>query len=686
MSEEKYLNSRYRTHIQHYKSNGQKTGDDEVSQYYDGGLSPKLPDVQDLLLGEIALNVAPGTETIAIRNYRGEIVYIPFNVAKKIKAVGQQANDNTRAINDTNDRITVLSGETLVRFERIQDVIEALDGTVTSLSSKTDENIERIDGNISELSSFTHTSINIIGGVLDSHTEALDNIGEQIEQISQNIVEGTNERLEELSATTMSAISANTLEHQAINGKIDVVSGNLRTDLNSVSGIAENALEVAQTASQEVGMLTDYVNDEIARVESGVTDVDAKVDSLSGNVGNTITRMSNELGFYDNGNGNGYHPTSENLRNFNVTQSLDYINEKLNDDILSGETRYLEIIKIILEDEKVTANFAATINASCGFDIHAKYLPTVAILQGLNVTQAIDAVYNQVENDLESGLTSVKEEINIDVDGKLEKLRSGLTEVIVSGDTELHERIDEIEQWFIDSSKQPLERTVTYNELVRLYDMHLLKWGMIYRITDYQATVDTEYVDASTNHVEANNLDPYDNDGFDILVRATSNETLSEIALAMEHPRNDTNPRNHPECWEIKYSLVNDVSRFSWALDRGHGVIFYMKDQYGNEAPYDFKNIKVNGNYLFGDENGHDASNSGLYRNNVINPTYTEDHRLMLNNIHFIGADSYEGNVFSPGCKNITITGTFNNNTVSPLKNGEVLINKENTFLGFSYE
>lgn len=44
--------------------------------------------------------------------------------------------------------------------------------------------------------------------------------------------------------------------------------------------------------------------------------------------------------------------------------------------------------------------------------------------------------------------------------------------------------------------------------------------------------------------------------------------------------------------WEIKYCLDNDTTRFNWADDvNGKGVIYYMKDEFNNEAEYDFKNI-----------------------------------------------------------------------------------------------
>lgn len=43
--------------------------------------------------------------------------------------------------------------------------------------------------------------------------------------------------------------------------------------------------------------------------------------------------------------------------------------------------------------------------------------------------------------------------------------------------------------------------------------------------------------------------------------------------------------------WELKYSLDNDTRKYTWAHTNGKGVIFYMKDDFGNECGYDFKNI-----------------------------------------------------------------------------------------------
>ena len=55
--------------------------------------------------------------------------------------------------------------------------------------------------------------------------------------------------------------------------------------------------------------------------------------------------------------------------------------------------------------------------------------------------------------------------------------------------------------------------------------------------------------------------------------------------------------------WEIKYTLDNDATRFAWAdTTNGRGIIYYMRDEWGNECSYDFKNMQfkrrlTNGRY-----------------------------------------------------------------------------------------
>ena len=121
--------------------------------------------------------------------------------------------------------------------------------------------------------------------------------------------------------------------------------------------------------------------------------------------------------------------------------------------------------------------------------------------------------------------------------------------------------------------------SATYAEMVEMKQQGKLIPGQYYRITDYVTTTaqaDTQ----SAGHQ------------FDVLVRADDASTLNEQAYAMLHSGDTYFQNARLEAWELKYCLENDTERFAWAdTVNGKGVIYGMKDEWGNECPYDFKNI-----------------------------------------------------------------------------------------------
>ena len=121
----------------------------------------------------------------------------------------------------------------------------------------------------------------------------------------------------------------------------------------------------------------------------------------------------------------------------------------------------------------------------------------------------------------------------------------------------------------------------TWAELVALRDSQQLIPGMWYRITDYQTTT-TQAATQSAGHQ------------FDIIVRADDVNVLNENAYAAKHSGDTyfTNAGAKLEAWELKYCLDNDTNKYAWADGtNGKGVIYWMKDEWDNECPYDFKNI-----------------------------------------------------------------------------------------------
>ena len=142
--------------------------------------------------------------------------------------------------------------------------------------------------------------------------------------------------------------------------------------------------------------------------------------------------------------------------------------------------------------------------------------------------------------------------------------------------TDLSERIDALEGLTNNNTSMVL---CTYSELRSLIDNKELVAGNTYRIIDFVTT---------TTQDETISL----NRKFDILVTALSDDTLSEDAKVCQNEDDTYFSHNDLSSWVVKYCFDNDTSRFSWAdTVNGKGVIYYMKDEYNNEAWYDFKNI-----------------------------------------------------------------------------------------------
>ncbi len=122
-------------------------------------------------------------------------------------------------------------------------------------------------------------------------------------------------------------------------------------------------------------------------------------------------------------------------------------------------------------------------------------------------------------------------------------------------------------------------KNTTYSALKTLRDNSQLVPGGWYKITDYVTTT------VSPNTQSAGHQ-------FDVIVRADEVNKLNENAYAAKHSGDTYFANSKLEAWELKYCIDNDRSKFVWAdSTNGKGVIYYMKDEFGNECPYDFKNI-----------------------------------------------------------------------------------------------
>lgn len=170
-------------------------------------------------------------------------------------------------------------------------------------------------------------------------------------------------------------------------------------------------------------------------------------------------------------------------------------------------------------------------------------------------------------------------------DAAIGQLRDGLREF--DGEIRDIREENELQQMHIDDIYGLVESgTVTeveYGTLVSLRDRGSLRPGSLYRITDYETAVANDPEARSAGHL------------FDIVVRALAPDTLSEEAAAVRSARDTAGyfAAARPEAWKVRYCLDNDTARFQWADPaNGRGVIYRLVDEWGNDCPYDFKNVQ----------------------------------------------------------------------------------------------
>lgn len=142
---------------------------------------------------------------------------------------------------------------------------------------------------------------------------------------------------------------------------------------------------------------------------------------------------------------------------------------------------------------------------------------------------------------------------------------------------------------------------IRYGDLSKLVADESLVQGTWYRIIDYKCTTTQQYTQSAGHQ-------------FDILVRADDKNRLNENAFAAHHEDDEYFNKSRLEVWQLKYSLQNDTSRFVWAdAKNGKGVVYWMKDEFGNECPYDFKNIQFSRLDCSEDSNEDRTSLKGRY-------------------------------------------------------------------------
>ena len=628
-------------------------------------------------------------------------------------------------IEDVNYRIDKLTQDTSGSTTDLGNKINELDSKIDSLSASTKEELssavndlndkikESADDILFKSSAYTDSSITSLSGSVKNVTDELAN---EIAIVSSD----TKSRIDNLKLNDLSDVDTT----KEVGEGIEVITKSGDTWVNTTIGLAskdkEGLIKIGSGLTSDNGVVSvipievdDKVTSastnpvsskavyrEIDGINKRLDEVDDNFSSLSANTeerfsgfNNTISaftveiraeldenslvqaaalaKQNFELGFNENAE---FQPESEKLQGRSVTGALDYLDEKISTYESTCNQNYDDLEQKVIDDEKVNAGCAARINYSLGFDKNAIYTPETPFLKGRTVTEAIDVLYEKVGEDIDTSVLSAKTEIYNVVNNKIN---------VLSSDTEA--RLDEFADYLYSEQSMHFERSVTYENLVKLVKQSKLRWGMLYRLTNYQATVDSGLVNASTR-LQVVDSGQNTNNGFDIILRATSNNTLNENCRFMKSVNSYYFEDCALESWEGKYSLKNDHTRFEWADENGFGVIYYMKDNFGNEAHYDFKNIVFGGDKLFTFNPSNvirDGSMTGEAKNNVINPYYDQYNRLNLNNVIF-KSDNAIGNIIFSNTKNLVLSGEQVNNMVSNAKTDSSIESSMYTLHGFN--
>ena len=150
---------------------------------------------------------------------------------------------------------------------------------------------------------------------------------------------------------------------------------------------------------------------------------------------------------------------------------------------------------------------------------------------------------------------------------------------------------------------------LTYSELKTLRDNSNLKPSQYYRITDFVTTVANDEEARSAEHP------------FDLIILATDKNKLQEECYAIQHEGDEYFKNCNLAAWKIWYCLDNDNTKYAWAdTAYGKGVIYRMIDEWGNDCPYDFKNVQFKRYWT----NGINATLQGYYGTSSNAGTFTE--------------------------------------------------------------
>ena len=555
---------------------------------------PQLPSADSLVEGEIAINFAENVETLSIKNESGAVVTFSSDNYYSEQKLGS-------AFTGANSAVTVTDEFGL--YVKKTDVDQVIDETTSASTSAV---------STSAVYEFvtSHTPSITVDQVLDDTTSASTN---PVATKAVYSVITDNELVWSMAFLAMSGnVSSHTVNtniHMTPTEKtnIDALASNIgtlsaitatSTAINSLTGSVgtmafqntssySSATQV-NTALSNKANTSDIANffDDAKYENSGTTKV------INFYHGNTIKATIDATDFIKDGMISGVTLESKSgttylVINWNTDAGIqttelnigdlfeadNYYNKTEIDDLVGSGFTSSSITDVIIENELIVSNALTDLDER-KLDASA-YTPTDL---SNYYTKSETSGKTEIANAL-SGKVDATEyaTFSASTNNSIDDL-SGQSETIAAALVNLNTNKLDITAY---TPTTLLEET-TYSALKSKRDSGQLVQGQWYRITDYTCTTTQENTQSAGHQ-------------FDIIVRADDVNVLNENAYAAKHSGDTyfTNASAKLNAWELKYSLDNDTTKYYWAdTTNGKGVIYYMKDEWNNECPYDFKNIQ----------------------------------------------------------------------------------------------
>lgn len=464
-----------KTHLQFLRSKDVLTGDTanlDVAKYFDNVSSPKLPSSEQLEYGEIALNIAKDHEVIAIKNYDGEVVYLPFNVASRLlsheadfdelkKYSYKSIEELSAATRTLEDKAQSLKGDIDNVSGSLNDSVDELNGKITTLESSLTKKIEDGDSSLRQSIVEVDTKYNTRCNEID--TRLSDKIDESINGVNSNIDEKYNElndsirngndalksEIDKLSEDTDSRINAlgenlsNT--SSSLERKINILESDLTSKIDDTENrLTESINSGDEKVSNKIDELSQKTQNDISDLSSAL---EAKISKVSGDSVSRDEALETKITSLSAETKNGLETLGSAIDDVigDLTELESTFNGKI--DTLSGNTdnKFSEVYKSIANSESNAVNSAVTQSNEYTDRKFAEADDKTRALSG-EVKADIATVYEDIkksENELSGNVLSASSAYT---DSSVEKLRLDMN----IEDDNLSTRIDSLSAYTID--------------------------------------------------------------------------------------------------------------------------------------------------------------------------------------------------------------------------------------------